>query len=283
MIAELDIFQPPRLWAATSAAFVVTAAALAFAGAVDKRELAGENVWKKPLKFALSFPIHFGTLALVSHFLPAEVQAQPWLRLSAMGSATAAFFELAYIAFQAARQRRSHFNMDTRFERLMYGLMGLGAVLLMAPAPLIGLAVAVESRIHWAVSVRIGISVSFIAGTVLTTLTGLQMGARMSHFTSGRSALSRRMPWTGWSLDGADLRPSHFLAVHMTQAIPLAAYLCSRVMPEVAATALGTLGSIGWIWLTLISLRSALKAGHRSIPATRDHDDGLPDYHRDAR
>ena len=42
----------------------------------------------------------------------------------------AALFEVLYIFLQATRVRESHFNNSTIIESVMYGLMGIGAVIL---------------------------------------------------------------------------------------------------------------------------------------------------------
>jgi len=262
------MFQADRLWAAASACFVIAAAGLAHLRIIDRRVLSGENVWSKPLKFALAFPMHLATLAVASHFLPSELKDQAWLRNSALISIGAAFFEFGYIAFQAARRRRSHFNTETSFERVMYGLMGLGSVLVVAPSVLIGITAAFVPRIAWEPCVRWAVAVSFVAGAALTLLTGFQMGSLKSHFAVD-CRRGRKMPLTGWSLTGDDVRPFHFLAVHMMQVIPVVAIVASLVVPRPAANAVVAITSVGWTWLTLQTLHIQTRVGRRQRTASR--------------
>jgi hypothetical protein len=231
---------------------------------VDSRQLSGANVWTKPFKFALSFSMHLYTFSLAANELPSSVQDQGWLRVAELASVSAAMLEFAYILIQAGRGRHSHFNVKSPFERIMYALMGLGALFLLMPAVLIGLAVALDSTLHWANSVRVGVASGFLGGSALTILTGSRMGSRSSHFAARAPAVSRKMLITGWSLDGGDLRPAHFLAVHAMQCIPIAAIFASTILPERLATDAVVLVSCSWALLTLVAL--SLASSGRPLP-----------------
>jgi hypothetical protein len=105
---------------------------------LDRRRIDGDNVWTKPLKFELSLAIHFATLAWLAMYLPSDRETGAILESTAIAAAVAAFFEIAYIGIQATRQRRSHFNVDTPIEALLYGFMGIGAVVITAAAGVVG-------------------------------------------------------------------------------------------------------------------------------------------------
>lgn len=246
------------------------AAAITFAAAVpvlfagrqiDTRRLSGDGVWSKPFNFALSLSFHFATLALIAHWLPRTMQEGIALRIAALVAVAAGMFEFAYISIQAARGRHSHFNTSTRIEATMSALMGLGAIFVLAPAAVIGLDSAIGPLPEWASSVRTGVSAGLLGGAALTILTGVRMGAVTSHFAGVPPATSRKMRLTGWYLDGADLRPPHFLAAHMMQGVPLAALCASLLLPDRAALISIVLFSFGWVVLTLKASASA-SAGH---------------------
>ena len=98
--------------------------------AFDQRMLADEAVWIKPIKFEISLIIHLLALSLLASFLSSTRRnSKLWKGMSylVVGSGV---FEVLYIFLQAARGRESHFNITTAVESAMYGLMGLGAFIL---------------------------------------------------------------------------------------------------------------------------------------------------------
>ena len=158
MIDYPFLLHPRQLWTVCSLFFVIAAPFLMLGQLVDSRQLSGANVWTKPFKFALSFSMHLYTFSLAANELPSSVQDQGWFRVAELASVSAAVLEFAYILIQAGRARHSHFNVKSPFERIMDALMGLGALFLLMPAVLIGLAVALDSTLHWANSVRVGVA-----------------------------------------------------------------------------------------------------------------------------
>ena len=101
-------------------------------GQFDQRAIDGVAVWMKPAKFALSFLVHFATLAIIVACMSPE--NAPLRIVEAVGRVMAAVFiaEMAYVIFQAAQAQHSHFNDTTSFHTAMFSLMGLGAVVLIA-------------------------------------------------------------------------------------------------------------------------------------------------------
>ena len=127
----------PWLWWTGWAALALSLPLLVLAQ-VDPRSFQGVSVWIKPWKFHVSVGVHLLTLALIAAPLADTAARRPALgRLSAVAVACA-LFELAYITWRAARGEASHFNVADPFAGLMYGLMGLGAVLLTGCAGLLG-------------------------------------------------------------------------------------------------------------------------------------------------
>jgi len=262
MIDYLVFLRADRLCAAAAITLAGAVPMLFAARHLDTRQLSGDGIWSKPFNFALSLSFHFATFAVMVHWLPRTMQEGAALRIATLVSVAAGMFEFAYIAIQAARGRHSHFNASTRIEAAMSALMGLGAVFVLAPAVVIGIDAAIGPLPEWASSVRTGVAAGLLGGTALTILTGFRMGAVTSHFAGAPPAKSRKMRLTGWSLDGADLRPPHFLAAHMMQVVPIAAVCASLLLPHRAALFLAALFSLGWAALTLKASASA-SSGHR--------------------
>ena len=94
---------------------------------------------------------------------------------------------------------------------------------------------------------------------MLTVVTASQMGAARSHFANGKPGSGRITPITGWSLDGADLRPSHFVATHMMQAVPIVSMIAAQTLPASAALALSVLAAIAWAAMTLVLFRRTMR------------------------
>jgi hypothetical protein len=238
--------------------FASTVPATLWAGTVDGRLLAGVNVWAKPFKFALSLAIHFATFAVIAWCLPEDERRRTWIVVTAAVSAAAGAAELAYISLQAGRGRHSHFNSSTPVEAVAATLMGVGALIVVSPAVVIGLTLTVSPPNTWPAAVIVGTVSGLIGGAVLTVVTASRMGAARSHFANGKPGSGRMMPITGWSLDGADLRPSHFLATHMMQAVPIASVIAAQTLPVSAAMVVSTLVALAWTAMTLVLFRRTM-------------------------
>ena len=251
-------------WTIAAVGFAAWAAVMAALSAIDRRRLDGENTWSKPFKFAVSLTIHFATFAVLARSLPAGSRESPALTSSLVIAVAAALFAQGYITVQAARRRRSHYNTTTSVEAVMLAVTGLCAVLVLAPALVVGLYAAEAPLPRWSAAMRAGVSIGLLAGAVLTTVTGIQMGGAGSHFPGPPPRAPRLMRLTGWSLDSPDLRPAHFLANHMMQAVPLAGAGLARLLPPLAALVVTVAFGCAWTWTTLAASRAAM--AHRPLP-----------------
>lgn len=127
-------------------ALVAAGAVFATAALVDPRTLArGEDVWAKPLRFALAFAVQVATLL----WLRARLSATGWRRaafdLVVRAQAWICLAELLLIALQGARGVESHFNYATGFDRALFTLMGVGTAGVLLTC-LVGAAVAASRR-----------------------------------------------------------------------------------------------------------------------------------------
>ena len=194
---------------------------------IDPRALDGAPVWIKPQKFNLSLSLHFVTIALLAQLVPVKVRNGPVLITFSYLAGFALLLEYVWVAIQAGQAKRSHFNYDTAFEAIMYALMGLGAFLLMT----IVMALAVQI---WRTGerARSGLWLGSVVGLSLAFVSTLYFGFEMSN--SGRyvgaplEGGGATVPFFGWSREYGDLRPAHFVSLHLMQTVPLAGWLADR-------------------------------------------------------
>lgn len=181
-------------------------------------------VWVKPFKFALSIALFFATLALAFDRLSPQVQARriwAWV----LGALAAGFWlEMIYITAQAAQGQASHFRVDTAFHNVMYSLMALGAFSLVMGTAVIGWAMLRDTASRLGADLRLGIGLGFILSTGLTLITAFTLGGNGGHFVGIPPEGAASIPFFGWSGAVGDLRPSHFVALHAMQVIPLLAW-----------------------------------------------------------
>lgn len=204
--------------ASVSAALLVLTAVWA---TVDMRLLAGVPVWAKPMKFAASFVLFFATLALVERHLSPAWRHGWTVRITTAVLAVAMILEMSYIIVMAAQQQGSHFNLSNSFTALMYGLMGVGAVALMLGVAVFGIVALLDTSAQFGPALRWGIGWGFILSCVLTLVTAGYM-SRFGTHVGIQPAGAATFPLMGWSGSVGDIRPSHFLALHAMQALPLA-------------------------------------------------------------
>jgi hypothetical protein len=255
-MTKLALAEP--LWWYSAAFFLAAFGLMWAASLVDHRLYDGATLWAKPMKFALSLALHFATLAAVVHFLGTSWQTSKLLVFVAIISIICAFGEVAYIAIQAARQQASHFNTATPLYATLYNLMAAGAVVLVVASAIVGWAAAVDGQSDLAIPTRIAVAIGLIGGTILTLITAFRLGANMSHHIGVEPATALRMPLTGWSLQVGDLRPSHFFATHMMQAVPVFGAIATRILPTTPAIIAVILFSLVWTGLTLGLFQIAL-------------------------
>ncbi|MHA7871118.1 MAG: hypothetical protein ACX939_02085 [Hyphococcus sp.] len=212
---------------------------------IETRLVEGVNVWTKPQKFHVSLLVHFVTLAILAQTLPREIRAGPTLGVFAYLAAGSLVFESVYIIVQAARGRRSHFNFDTPIEATFYALMGLGALLLITVAIVLGMQIWRKARSG--PGLRIGAAGGLIIGGILTII----LAGYMSSVNSGRWVGEHPVggavaPFFGWSREVGDLRPSHFVAMHMMQTLPLIGWLTDllRAGPRAAGVVIAAAAAI---------------------------------------
>ena len=213
-------------------------------GQLDQRTLDGVPVWVKPTKFAVSFLVHFATLAIIVALMSPE-NAEVRI-VAGVGWVLATVFvaEMAYLIFQAVQAQHSHFNDTTSFHSMMYSLMGVGAVVLVAlPVVIAWLA---KDNIAFGPATQSGIWWGAIISFVLTVIIGGYLGGNGSHFLGDQSNPELVLPFFGWSTEVGDLRPAHFLSLHALQVLPLIGLWADR-----ADHGITTIWVAGFIYIAL--------------------------------
>jgi hypothetical protein len=216
----------------------------------DDRLLNGISVWIKPLKFEFSMSLNLLTILVVLSAVAPAVRELRLVRWSALAVAAASTFEIAYIAVQAARGVGSHYNVGTPVEALGYTLMGVGAVVMVGGAFLIGLAILRSTLLPGREGFRLGAAAGLMLGAALTLLTASVLSAGFDgpgHWVGGVRTDAGGLPIVGWSTTGGDLRVPHFFATHLAQALPLLGFAADRLgarRPEVWIVAGGVAGTV---------------------------------------
>ncbi len=138
-------------------------------------------------------------------------------------------------------------------------MLGIGALLVLLPAVVVGIATALSPPPAWPPAVRLAVPVALIVGAGLTLLITFRMGSRNSRYAVPPPSTPRTMWLTGWTVNAADLRPAHFLGTHMMQAVPAVALAGTWLLPPTVALIFAGLVAAGWTWLTLVLFWRTLK------------------------
>tara|TARA_R110002051_G_scaffold4021_2_gene21214 strand:+ start:14122 stop:14973 length:852 start_codon:yes stop_codon:yes gene_type:complete len=209
---------------------------------LDDRLLNGISVWSKPLKFQASLIVMLGTLLLLLPLIETTVRQGWGVWLACLLACVTASGEILYITLQAARGRASHFNAETPIEALAYGLMGIGAVLLVLSSLAIGLYILLRPAPDALPGLQLGGAWGLILGSLLTLVTALALGsgqiAGPGHWVGGVRTDAGGLFLLGWSRSGGDLRVPHFFATHIMQALPIAGLALDLLAPRLVVTGL---------------------------------------------
>ena len=213
----------PLLWW-SAVAMVVGMVICAALQLVDVRLLSGVSVWEKPAKFFLSLAVHTVTVGWAMSLLARRTRGVKVATVIMLG---AAWFEMAYMIFRASRGEASHFNIATPLANIMYGLMGLGAVSLTVTSAFIGWKIWRErARRLFHQAAGLGL----MLGAVLGTIAGVYLSSHTSHWIGGDQTDVTGLAFFHWSSTGGDLRVAHFIGLHATQFVPLAALSGNRAV-----------------------------------------------------
>ncbi len=189
------------------------------ASMIDERGFQGVSVWHKPFKFALSIAVYFATLGWFANLMPNNYFSTIRGKVLTALPIICALFEMLYILIQGARGEASHFNQSSVFYATMYGLMGLGALLMVVTCLWMGSSILRhrDTRDIWVLSVGIGLLATFVLGGGF----GSYLSSSGNHWVGGEATDAGGVPLFNWSRTGGDLRVAHFFGIHAMQIIPL--------------------------------------------------------------
>lgn len=225
---------------------------------VNATAILGVHPALKPLKFAASIAVFLATMAvLMPHLSIADGTRQ----LLSCAVALTMTVEMAVIATQAIRGRRSHFNLESPLDAGLTNamLVGIAGFLLsMLVITLIATARPLAQPALMAAAWRAALWIFLLAA-----VSGIAMGGHGGHTIGGHDG-GPGMAITNWSTTHGDLRVSHFFALHALQLIPLLA-LCITWLPlqsgiQSALLALGIAANVllvGWTWIQALAARPA--------------------------
>jgi hypothetical protein len=219
----------PLLWRASVLLGIGALVCLA-AQFFDARLFQGVNTWDKPTKFFVSLAVQLTTVAFALSFLKSPtrgVTTASWLLVGA------AWFEAIYIVYRGANGEASHFNNSTAFASIMYGLMGVGSLMLTGTSAFMG----------WRVWQRrdgnlmqeaagFGLMLGAFLGTISASILS---SSQTGHFINGDLTDATGLPIFHWSTTGGDWRVGHFIGLHAAQFLPLAALSENRRIVFAAA------------------------------------------------
>lgn len=246
----------PLLWFAAVNAVLVVVGLVGML--VDDRVIAGSTAWFKPTKFAISFVLYSIALAWLISLRP---------KVSRLTSAMATVIVVAgaveqlIIFGQVIRGTRSHYNMTTTFDAVLWVTMGSTILVLfvatMVVAAQLSFARFGDLATTW--SIRLGLAI---------TLVGLGLGNLMPNRESGVTDIAGAhtvgapdgtpgMPLTGWSTTHGDLRIPHFFGMHALQVLPLFAALLLILAPRIPVLA-SVRARLGLVWTMALGYAATL-------------------------
>jgi hypothetical protein len=189
----------------------------------DQRQLLGVNVWLKPAKFLFSSAIYLWTLGWLLNYVEVPMLYRSWLGLLA---SLLILGENIAICGQAFRGERSHFNISTAFNAIIFSTMGIMIVintllLVILLYWFFSSPVAMPAGALW--GCRLGVLLA-----ILGSIEGGYMSANFAH-TVGMKDGGPGLPLLNWSVEAGDLRISHFIGLHGLQVLPLGGFLLSEI------------------------------------------------------
>jgi hypothetical protein len=242
--ADLRSWHRPLLIMVAAMAALVVVAGVGLL--VDGRELMGQSIWAKPLKFGVSFVVYGATLAWL---LPKLRRARRTMWTLGTAFAVTGMVDVGFVVVQAARGTYSHFNANTdAFNQIGQDVFSSGVIALFAVSLLIAVMLLFqrvgEPALTWAL--RAGIGLAAVGMTVaLFIVESTATGPRMAEDAYGNpvSLMGQHgvgapdgggMPITNWSTVGGDLRVPHFIGLHAVQVFVLGVLVLTTLAARIS-------------------------------------------------
>jgi hypothetical protein len=188
---------------------------------IDSRQLSGINIWIKPMKFAISIAVYTLSLAVIMKY----VRQRRTQKLVSYITSIGFLLEMIIIAVQAARGKKSHFNIDTPLDIAIYSLMGV-IIGFVTVALIILFIHLVRNKVdlpnHYAVALKLGLAISIIGAII-----GGYMSSQTKHTVNGDDG-GAGLLILNWSTLVGDWRVAHFFGLHALQFIPLLTFILTN-------------------------------------------------------
>ncbi|XSG75414.1 hypothetical protein ACP8Y2_00155 [Herpetosiphon llansteffanensis] len=210
---------------------------LALAGViVDPREVLGQPVWMKSLKFAFSFVVYAPTVLWMFSY----VKVRPRLMRFVLDACAAALsIEIVLFIIQAVRGQPMHFNIATPIDETLWSIMGT-TIAVFYMINIIGFVVFLRQKPvadrAFILSLKLGMALMLIGfglGFLMTSPSPDQMNIleaggsvpAIGAHTVGAADGGRGIAVLGWSTEHGDLRIAHFIGIHGAQVLALIGWL----------------------------------------------------------
>jgi hypothetical protein len=221
-----------------SVLMLITLAASLVGMVADPRTITGAPAWLKPFKFSVSITAYSFTLLWMLNFVQGRrllVKTVSFVTLLAFS------VEMVVVLTQVLRGTRSHFNIGTAFDGILFSIMGIFVLAIWA-MNLVAAVLLLFQRLPdpaFAWALRLGLVLTLIgaaSGALMTQPTAAQRssmaaGQRVSlvgAHSVGVDDGGPGLPITGWSTTGGDLRIGHFVGLHALQVLPIVGWLLAR-------------------------------------------------------
>jgi len=198
---------------------------------LDGRELLGQPIWAKPLKFSLSILIYSVTFSWLIGLTRGRLRRVAWW--AGTIAAVALVVEMVVIVAAVIAGTTSHFNVSTPLNTTLWAVMAASIVVVWVASLLVALALfraPLGDRAR-TLAIRAGALIALLGMGLAFLMTG-PTADQLEDFrgVAGAHAVGvadggAGIPILGWSTEGGDLRIPHFIGMHALQLLPLAAIL----------------------------------------------------------
>ncbi len=232
------------------ALFLLALSVISIGGMIfDDRTLLGVSVWLKPFKFGISGAIFVYSVGYFTHLYNYGKRKKNFINHLIAWSTS---IDILIIITQAARGVKSHYNMNSAYDGILFAIMGF-LISLSVLAMIVFLIDTLRRKPKVEIAILIALFLGWIA-MLYGSYVGGQMIDQMAH-NVGIDDGGKGLPIVNWSLNGGDLRIAHFFGIHAIQIIPIVGFMFTKIwsnspLKSGIATGLFGISYIGLIALT---------------------------------
>ena len=188
----------------------------------DNTQIMGINAWIKPSKFFISIAILSVTMVWILYYL----EKQRAVKIYSRALFVLMIIEQICIVMQSARGERSHFNISSAFNGIIFSTMGLAIALFSFWTIYIMILALLQKNYKISPNYALGIKLGLVLFVIFIN-EGWVIISNFGH-TVGAKDGGEGLPYINWSKQHGDLRITHFIGMHALQIVPLFAYYFSK-------------------------------------------------------